>query len=356
MSVVTQSDCPAKNDEMKLNKDYVSVKFRYFSFAAMIAVIMIHCGFDSKLCYSVSFVTLWAVPWFAFAAGVFFRPNVEKTSLLCYAKRRFYGVFVPYLIWVAFGLMIWVSRAHLMDNPIALSLNHASWWVGLLGGVPVVNPPMWFLRSLFCFSLLLAVIHKVAEKLIKIKRARVATVVITYSVLVLYCEYLKMGFIYGTYTTPFYFLCGYFVSDMLLKNNMLLKGRDSLLTAVVAFFIYILMTMLRIYFRNGGISSSVEIIIRNGAVVSFLVFAWMAYDVLFCKRQMSANEVVCMNFFPFLIHYPIIDTAYRLIGKQLGGELFYVIASLISVAGFISLGIFLKRKTPALFAALTGGR
>lgn len=335
---------------------YVSTKFRYFAFAAMIGVILLHCGdYGSAIYdYSLSYVTRCAVPWFAISSGVFFAVSIDKYALKTFVGKRVTAVFVPYVFGVVFGLSIWALRILLTGGEFDVSVLRVARWFGIPQHTPAMNPPMWFLRSLFAFSLILSVIHKITMRFIKSRTVSRVVISAVFSVVIFLSEYMHFDFIFGTYTTPFYFLLGYLVSERIVNGYERLDGRVAMSMSVIFFIAFVMLTILHQLSR--GCSSPIEIALRNGAIMTFICFAWLVYDQIFVNDARVPGSVVRMSFFPFLIHYPLVYSLYALAGKTLGGNLFFCMAAPLFTLGLIGAGLVLKKQCPAVFSFVTGGR
>lgn len=344
---------------MIFDKHYVSVKFRWLAFLAMLSIVFLHAGgYSTIFINGPLYISRWGVTWFAFASGIFFAVQLKRYSLIEFCQRRFHSLVVPYLVWTLFGLLVWLLLSQMVNVRIDLSWEGVGNWFGFPHHAPSVNPPLWFLRSLFLFSLLLATIHKLAETFVRERNLRKLVVATVFSGAILFSVYMNMDCVFGIYTVPFFFLGGYLVSDMVVEGYPAIGHRRAIIVLSIAALFVVVMSALYGWLLGGGmINKPAEIMLRNGANILLIIILWISYDLVFGKSpSLTVNEVVNMNFFPFLAHYPIIHLGYVLVGKRIGGDVYFLVSAVFSCVGLIGLGLLLKRKFPNLFSFLTGGR
>lgn len=146
---------------MKIARPTLSEIFAVTSFIASVLIVCLHAGLSF-----LGFVHV-AVPWFFFASGVFLARHTCKPGWWWYeAKKRFRTVLLPFYIWSSvWVLMLCVIQIGALfvnykpTNPDEFSVLRIDIVLKALGVYPGrCLGPYWFLRTLYCFVMILPLI------------------------------------------------------------------------------------------------------------------------------------------------------------------------------------------------------
>lgn len=293
----------------------ISDKFLIMSFLAMLMVVMIHSpivggGLSRHVIHGL---TQWAVPWFFFASGVFFKCSCERYAVIELARRKFWSLLIPFLLWS----LIW--------RP--------------LGGTGT----LWFLRSLICFTsvgILAKCIHCGV-------RFRFACIGLTFVVMTI----MGYGWFIGTPTSPFYFLAGILLSDRIFQERHSIGLSAVIFLAAIAVF-------LRAAWFILPLTGWKEIILRNGCVVSMSVALWFVLDYMPCSRPPVASAFKT-TFFVYCFHEPVIRSVKHFWVDVAGWghyEIGFWLLSITMPPVCICTALLMKKILPRIYSLLSGGR
>lgn len=125
-----------------------NVKIAIVSFWATVCVVWWHCscGAPMERWFVPSFCT-WAVPWFFFVSGFFFRNSFERRGGVDLLKSKIRSLLIPYLMWSMIGLLI-----------CGFKVGYGN-FIEMFAASPYVfhpkgNPALWYVRTLMIFVLI----------------------------------------------------------------------------------------------------------------------------------------------------------------------------------------------------------
>lgn len=164
------------NDKLYL-KIEISEALRIISFIAAICVVMIHANVDGKWNFMCGTLTGWAVPFFFACSGFFFGIGdfVREGGYVSFLQKKFYGLFVPYVIWIFIALVICMplvmvnnclqgeplfSRTVLAESGLFNVLDAT---FAILRSSPKPIGVLWFVRALLILFILAPVWRMLAR-------------------------------------------------------------------------------------------------------------------------------------------------------------------------------------------------
>ena len=188
---------------------------RWMSLFAISCVVLGHCRIGNDIAQIVIFDTLcqWHVPFFYFVSGMFLSVSLTNHVWGDVVHKRCKTLVVPYVLWCLIPLLV-KGRFGLscsVDEAFAFSAPS-----------PVGNPHLWYLHCLIVFVILAMLIWRVLAFLSYGERRVVFGIV--FGSLFLFFEYLGVKSLYGTPTSPFYFLSGFLVAPLIACRKLLKFG------------------------------------------------------------------------------------------------------------------------------------
>ena len=285
-------------------------------FVAMWMVVIIHFSFISggaNYTFVRDALTQWAVPWFFFVSGTFAVRSLAKDGWWRFVIRKFWGLVVPYAIWIL---------------------------VPMLAGVKNVN--LWYLRSLISFMFFMLIFDRILPQ-------RCHRILVAVSMLVSVFGLNRLGarFLIGTPTSPFYFAGGYLLSGWLIERDVGVQVARHIWALAVAVALAI---GLRAAWYMFGFQGAAEAALRNAAVMVMIVALWLVVS----RFDWSAVEIpqwMKATFFVYCCHGPILT----LIGRQ-GWSCPFGVYFFVAPLVFFGLAAVVRRITPHAYLILSGGR
>lgn len=258
-------------------------------------------------------LTQWAVPWFFFVSGTFAVRSLAKDGWWRFVIRKFWGLVVPYAIWIL---------------------------VSMLAGVKNVN--LWYLRSLISFMFFMLIFDRILPQ-----RCHRILVAVSMLVSVFGLNRLGVRFLIGTPTSPFYFAGGYLISELLVAHDVGRRMARHIWVIALAVVLAVGLTWTRFALDLQGLA---EMILRNTAVVAMIAALWLIVS----RFDWSAVEIpqwMKATFFVYCCHGPILT----LIGRQ-GWSCPFGVYFFVAPLVFFGLAAAVRRITPHAYLILSGGR
>ena len=321
--------------------EHNSVKIRWLSFLAILCVVLGHCisgqGMLDRLIMAV--FAQWHVPWFYVVSGMMLAYSLERHPLQKCCMSRLRTLVLPYFLWCCIGfLIVGGLGGHRAD------ISH---WLGVGTAFPAGNPHLWYLHCLLVFSFTSIFVWSVCC-LIK-AQFRVSLFAFIYCVLFATAIALKWSTLFGTPTSPFYFLLGFIAARYILAE----KARSSAATFGA---IFVIAVGLRLGWFMFDLHGQVEQILRMACVVAQFVVLWVGYDfvVSHIKPAMKSSRIIpwYVNsvFFVYCAHGFFLNLL-----KQIGmsGDVFLFVGT---ISATLLLAWTMRRFSPTAYAILTGGR
>ena len=332
----------------------LSNKIVIINFVLSILVVSLHTNFTGK--YDPSACSMngvyvviknlmdiigdMAVPCFFIMSGLLFFRNFEYKD---YGKKllsRVFTLVIPYLIWNVVLLIYEILKTLLVDGQIALDFGDVVLGVLLSG----YNGPLWFLRTLFLYTLfapLLLLLLKVLKK---------------YSILLVIPVILLNIFVSIDYTSVvFWFPCfflGAYVGYYYFENlNQLTEKNSGNFKIWLGILIFIIVIVLVNYFVRADF---VYYLYRNfSGVAIFLLFLALPFD--------TKKQFMTYSFFTFCTHVILLGPITIVIAKvcSFNGILLsigFIVAIAINVILTILIGWLFKKLLPKVYAFVMGKR
>ena len=343
---------------------YISYKFKLMSLICMILVLYIHSGFrQDEIQGMTSVISVQivisgmigqlAVPVFFIMSGYLFSRNIMALKdVLQKMKRRFYSLFIPFVIASMAFLIIYLildlvpSVNKFVSSPIdfkTLFFNPFNFiycfFLDAGGGNPLCFQ-LWFLRDL--------IIIVIISPLLYIASSKIGGAIITLLLFAIYC-YLQTTH-HAFVLSLFWFMLGYSCFKQVEK----LKSPYWLV-------LYVALYIVKLSFED-LLSEFGQPTLRLVGVLGL----WSVYDKLVGKSfELSKHKIlsyfVAFNFFIYLYHEPSINFFRKIIviviGKnELGYLMSYLLSPLLFTLLAVILGTILKKYTPRLYSIMVGGR
>ena len=287
-------------------------------FAAMWMVVVIHYSLiagGSAYSFTRDALTQWAVPWFFFVSGAFAARSLEKQGWREFCAKKFWGLVVPYAIWM---------------------------YVPLLAGVH--NSMLWYLRSLIVFMALTLLFDKILTRLGRARRLVAAAAVL---VGVFSLHRLGVRGVIGTPTSPFYFAGGYLLSDWFIGRDI---GRSVARHAWTIVAMVVLAVALRVAWFVFELHGVVEMVVRNAAVVAMFSALWLILS-RFDWADVEIPQWMRATFFVYCCHGPILT----LVGR-LDWSCPFIVYFFVAPFAFFALAAAVRHLLPRAYRILSGGR
>ncbi len=320
--------------------EYNSVKIRWLSFGAILCVVLGHCvsgdGILERLIMGI--FAQWHVPWFYVVSGSMLSYSIERHTLQACCSSRLKKLVLPYFLWCVIGFLV-VG---------VLGGNQASIgeWLGIGTAFPAGNPHLWYLHCLIVFSFTSILVWKLVGLIST--PYRLVSFSLVYCVIVALAIVLRCTTLYGTPTSPLYFLVGFIVARCILG--------EAKRSSVALFCITLAIAVgLRCGWFLFDTHSLMEQVVRMLCIFAQIVALWVGYDFAVAKFNLGERCCCvpwCVNsvFFVYCAHGFILNTL-----KQLGlsGDILLFIAT---IALTLFLAWVVRRFALMAYLVLTGGR
>ena len=298
----------------------------------------------------VAIMTQWAVPWFLFLSGVFFRVALDKYDMVHIIKDRSKKLLWPYIIFGLFGYIVTAPPPPEVND----SINNI---FGLMSASPAYNQPLWFLKSLYICSIVylgcFMLFGKLQSSIIK-NFLCVGFYLGLVSALVIYTDVLSMP------ASPFYFIIGVCCSQVFLK-------RDTIPNIDVAIYVALGLIVGSCVIRYVWDPSCIMFsaysgqmrVVRNITNVTMICAVWILSGVLPAKPW----TVKLLNMAPaslliYLCHFPLLQILKRFscLDRVYSSTVGSCIVSLVMTLAIMYVWRLLRRYAPRCLAIVQGGR
>ena len=325
---------------MKIS-DYVSGKVRVISFIAILCVVLGHCVVDNglwgKLVLGV--FAQWHVPWFYFLSGVMLVYSLERHSIKECLISKTRTLLIPYILWCTIGFIVGYIQG------IKADLNN---WLGLTIAFPRGNPHLWYLHCLIVFSFFSILVWGCLGRING--PCRLIVFGILYSCFFVIIEALGVVTVFGTPTSPLYFLLGIMLSQIALRH-VSVHGRS-----VMAFYVSLVFAVI---LRGGWLWFDVhgmnEQLLRMVCVISQILVMWFGYD--FFARRLKGEKgartcpwYVNTVFFIYCFHGFLLKFIKTFLCDNM------ILTFMLVFGVSLIVARILQRIMPRVYGLLTGGR
>lgn len=320
--------------------EYNSVKIRWLSLLAIHCVVLGHCvsedGIIERVIMAIS--AQWHVPWFYVVSGSMMSYSIERHTLLECCSSRLKKLVLPYFLWCLIGFLV-VG---------VLGGNQASVveWLGIGTAFPAGNPHLWYLHCLIVFTFTSILVWKLIGLIST--PYRLVSFALVYCVIVALAIVLRCTTLYGTPTSPLYFLVGFIVGRSVLGETKRSSAAIFCVTLMIAFG-------LRCGWFLFDTNNLMEQVVRMLCVFAQIVALWVGYDLAVAKFDFGERGCCvprCVNsvFFVYCAHGFILNTL-RQLGIS-GGILLFI----ATIAFTQFLAWIMRRFALMAYSVLTGGR
>lgn len=363
-----------------------SQKFRFWFFLSMILLLFVHSyNLNQRYLQPFSIVdeklTANGFIQYFLSNGLFrfFIPVLFSISGYLYAahdgrgykksiQKRFYTIFVPYLIWSAIGLVFTyllelsshfaevVSATHLLTLPgNRVFIHHYKWYELLIRWIVLpVSYQLWFLRVLFIYNLAYPALRWCILKHTKI------------FFIILFLFWLSdMGFILFEGEGLLFFSIGIWLQ----KANINLQQPGKWFQPIPWTILFLVVTVIKtiLAFKGFAVMGNgvfpLLLVLHKITVLSGYITAWFSSGLL-ARWSMGKRWFVWLSGFSFIIfglHAPLVAYAINevlplardIINYRL---LIYVLLPMGLFIFCITVGALIRSLSPWLFKILTGGR
>ena len=326
-----------------MGSQFYSSKIRFISFLAILSVALGHCDGAAAFVNVKPFLSQWHVPWFFIMSGCFLYGSLNRHAVSVLLVKKVNALLIPYLMWCAIAAVL-----------IVPSGDDVGWrdYFGVATPFPVCNRHLWYLHVLIVFHFVSILLWTFA--------CRVVTRLMSRKILffVLYCVFYSLSIVccastlYGTPTSPFFFLAGFLVSKYVQGDCIQLSRRGKILMTIFFGFVFIVFRGVLFFEMSPGLLAPV---FRVVAIVAQILFLWFGYDLIITK-PMDIPWIITPVFFVYCSHGLILAWLRNSIWPNVRsvGEMMCLFTSCVSLS--ILLAAAMRRVTPSLYGLLTGGR
>jgi fucose 4-O-acetylase-like acetyltransferase len=332
-------------------------KFTLISFMCSIFVIYIHTynletygiteNMDGlpKIVYCIEtywpYVVTIAVPMFFFISGILFFRTFEVSKLFDKWKKRFFTIFLPYIIWCTLYYLYYVICTNtpairtIMNGSEVVKLSFGEWvrWLW-------VNEyfTLWFLQNLIIYIAVTPLIWL----LLKNHLSKLPTGLAALAVILIGMKHLRFSIPY-TYGIEFY-LAGSYIG---LNCREWLKYKNKFITLISC--IYIIFNLVTVFKYWNFI-----------AKILFFIAIWYACD-LFTSENTKYPWWMSITFFTYVAHDVFLEAFEKIVWKVFGNHaifalLDYIFMPLAVEALLIGIAYIMRRKLPVIWKIITGDR
>lgn len=242
------------------------------------------------------FVCLFHVPLFFFLSGIFYR---EQESFLICLKKRFFRLYVPYLLANIFFFLFEMSRACYLGSEYDGSLQWSNLWTSCAGFGPVLSMfarPSWFLLVLFRVF----IIYKVLQILTGGNKWMMFVTTVVAGVCGAF--WVKDSYLIGqTLVAMPFFSLGHLLNIKFVETSFLFKGGKRCviglaLSLPLLYYISLNQTTIMALNKYGNI-----LLMFFGALLGILAVIWVSKLVGKMSRLTSSLTFVGRYTLPILI-------------------------------------------------------
>lgn len=303
----------------------------------------------------------FGVPLFFFRAGMLMAATEEKYTPLTRLKKRGQTLLIPYVAWSLFGILI----TYYFESRPDLAPFADSSWLRPFGNLPVhkwdlsqwfesvliqpISFQLWFLRSLFMYSLLYPVLLKGLAWQPK-------------WILGIFC-FLWISSFGGIVLIEgegiFFFTLGIFYAKGGLNEDRIREFFLRYRLYLLALGLVLLKTFLSFQFDYLHLP---VYLLHKIAQPLLVLSVWFGYDVLLGKIEHSHLEKLSRyNFFVYGAHVPLVyyltDLLFSIYGKEDPVRFaIFCCLPLVVAASAIIIGFVMEKAVYPVFWVLTGGR
>ena len=335
---------------MMVVSQYNSTKFKWLSFAAICCVIAGHSFVREGSFFNLVIPTLaqWHVPWFFFLSGILLYYSFFKQPSVAVLKKKMKGLVLPYILWALIAYFI-------SGGFYQIGFNFDKMF-GITTAFPGGNPHLWYLHALISFSLISVFIWMCVGRLTFAKSIAVFSVLY----LLIYGIALSMHWstLYGTPSSPFYFLTGFVLSHQVLKRDQMPPNK--------CLYCFLIAVLMAIASRSAWFvlnwQGMKEVVLRMICVVLQIGAVWFGYDVIVSRLgKVDFHRYIMPIFFVYCFHgllLPFLKKSWVLCcgSSTMSCNVGVVFVCFFTIILSFATANLLRWSMPKIYGMLTGGR
>ena len=278
-------------------------------------------------------------------SGYWFIKSYERYGFVQLVKRKFWSLYVPFVLWCAIGeLAVWPTSFWSDVSP--------SW--GALLGVPILLTKglnlafhLWYVRALLIFFILAPLCYLIGKHAILVLAAIVVT---------RFFPTLSLGpyhFDYFALAVPWFFIgAGLSSGDWLSARLQRKYSRGLALLSFMALIVLDVCGDWNVpYFVNA----------HEVRIILMIVFFWFGFDWLVDKIDIRQSPSVCSySFFIYCLHVSVIRYSGNVLRVGLGAsssiKSFGFFCNWLSFFVDVGIAVVGVRFVPRFYRLLSGGR
>lgn len=301
------------------------------SFIAAVSIVVWHCANGSRLSAFVVPTCFWAVSWFMLISGAFAIRSLQGNCAASIIKKKLSTLFLPYLYWSLFGLLV----ALVTMRCLSLDVNAI---FALTGPAPIFNSPLWFLRSLIVFFIVLIVIKLILPP---------PCWVLAFLVCVGLLRHLGVAIGYNN-SCSVWFAIGMILSKYIIEWPWRNMKRSKFVSIVVGMLLAcILLRSLWVVHPSG--------LINNFSAAFQIASILMIANTEEFKR-LHRIGLWALSMPIYVMHFPIVQALRHFLGAVTEGGYGFLLLIALALAITLGMALSLRRWLPRLYYHCMGAR
>lgn len=322
---------------------FYSSKFRIISFLAILSVVLGHCDGVAAFVNVKPFFCQWHVPWFFIMSGCFLFISLNRYSASALLVKKAKTLLIPYLMWCAIAIVLIVPNG-----------EDVGWcdYFGVTTPFPVCNRHLWYLHVLIVFHFVSIFLWTIACCVVRRSMLRKVIFCVSYCLFFSLSIVYDVSTLYGTPTSPFFFLVGVLISEYAQGDCVQVSRKEKILMAVISGLVFIAFRCVLFFEMSPSLLVPV---FRVVAIIAQILFLWFGYDLII-TMHMDIPWIITPVFFIYCSHGLILAWLRNAIWTNVTsiGEMTGLFVACVSLS--ILLAVMMHRFTPSLYGLLTGGR
>lgn len=329
-------------------------KIVYMSFILSLMVVMIHsynidtfCVESPVLIFAEDFVTSLsriAVPTFFTLSGFLFFQNYEPSMYISKIKKRFFSVFVPFIIWnlVAYLMFVGLSAIPFVSSRMNTEVAPLTVKNLFLNLFSTDYNTTWFLKNLMVYIVAVPFLYPL------LKNKYVGVFLVAF-VPIVGC-YISNNYLIQS----LFYLFGAYAA-LHFKNIVQSQYKEEY--QVVSCIVLIALTLVRQEIYAGGMVSTS--ILCNLILLIQIVLTWISADVF--SIEVKPKWWMSISFFIYITHDLILEPIEKVflivLGEGTAGAIIdYLLAPTITLLLIVLSAGLLRKYCNSIWNVLTGNR
>ncbi len=328
-----------------------SNKFKWLSFLAICCVVFGHSFVTGGAFFEVAMPILaqWHVPWFYFLSGMLLYYSLTKHSSGIVLLKKVKGLLIPYVIWAG---LAFIASGRIIGQNVDCNVIF-----GISTPFPSGNPHLWFLHALISFTFVSIVLWICTCRIDA--QLRPWMFMALYVGVFVFALYKHSSTLYGTPSSPFYFLIGFMSSQYLLRSTSVGSKRLLFLSFCAVLIVAI---VLRLCWFVLGLSGVYEMILRMCCVLSQMSALWLGCDLMLgTSYECNMPQYLEPIFFVYCFHGLILEWMKKWWivywgNSPVSGNIGVLTLSLSAICLSLIIANSCRKSMPRVYNILTGGR